>query len=168
MTRADVPRGAASHDRGDRTPAPVSPTHAPHVGAGAHATREAGDIEPAQHGATCAHPGRPVAEVLAAIGTHFSALAGAFQELAGSAAITLDDPRDLSPGVRVETTTEKATAQRRFLTVADVAALLAVDAKTVRRWRDEGRTPPAVSVGGVVRWRPEVVEEWLAGLEAGR
>ena len=54
-----------------------------------------------------------------------------------------------------------------LLTVSDVAARLQVDARTVRRWRCEGRLPGAIEIAGVVRWRPEVVETWLAEREAG-
>ena len=39
--------------------------------------------------------------------------------------------------------------------------LLNVDARTVRRWRTAGTLPPAIEIGGVLRWRPEVVDRWL-------
>jgi predicted site-specific integrase-resolvase len=46
--------------------------------------------------------------------------------------------------------------------VNDVASQLSVGPRTVRRWRAEGRLPPAVEVAGIVRWRPEAIERWLA------
>lgn len=50
-----------------------------------------------------------------------------------------------------------------LLSVRDVSARLQVDQKTVRRWRKEGKLPPAVTIAGVVRWRPEAIESWLEG-----
>ena len=51
--------------------------------------------------------------------------------------------------------------------VCDLAELLCVDDRTVRRWRSEGKLPPAIELGGsVVRWRAEVVERWLREREA--
>jgi len=57
----------------------------------------------------------------------------------------------------------------RFLTANDVAAILQVDAKTVRRWRSEGKLPRALVVGGIVRWPEETIRAWVAErMEAGR
>ena len=56
----------------------------------------------------------------------------------------------------------------RLLSVRDVADLLAVDERTIRRWRREGRLPNAVEVCGVIRWRPEVVDQWILDREAQR
>jgi len=55
-----------------------------------------------------------------------------------------------------------------FLTVADVARRLHVDPRTVRRWRQSGVLPPAVEVSGVIRWRAEVIEEWVLAREQGQ
>ena len=48
-----------------------------------------------------------------------------------------------------------------FLTAADIAKRLQVDAKTVRRWREAGQLPPALEVGGIIRWRAEDIDAWL-------
>ena len=48
-----------------------------------------------------------------------------------------------------------------LLTARDVAERLQVDAKTVRRWRAEGKLPPPVKLGGVVRWLAEDLAVWL-------
>lgn len=58
-----------------------------------------------------------------------------------------------------------ATATAPLLDTADVAALFGVGESTVRRWRDRGEGPPFVRVGGVVRYRPAAVEEWLSDRE---
>ncbi len=86
-------------------------------------------------------------------------------EILGSLAdIQLDESRHprLMDGVGSSSGSVAATsAPRRLLTARDVAALLQVDAKTVRRWREEGKLPPAVELGGVVRWLAEDLAVWL-------
>jgi len=52
-------------------------------------------------------------------------------------------------------------AMPSLLSTTDVATILRVDPKTVRRWREEGHLPSAIQVGGVVRWKPEDIETWL-------
>lgn len=48
-----------------------------------------------------------------------------------------------------------------LLTVAEVAAYLAVPVRTVYAWRSRGVGPVGISVGRHVRYRREVVEEYL-------
>jgi excisionase family DNA binding protein len=50
---------------------------------------------------------------------------------------------------------------RSLVSVDELARRLGVSASTVRRWRRDGKLPEAVVLGGVVRWRPETIEEWL-------
>ena len=50
----------------------------------------------------------------------------------------------------------------RLLAARDVASLLQVNARTVRRWRSEGKLPPAIEISGVIRWHPGVIRDWLA------
>lgn len=47
-------------------------------------------------------------------------------------------------------------------TTDEVAAYLRVAAKTVRNWRSRGEGPPAVLVGGAVRYPLAGIEAWLA------
>jgi len=54
-----------------------------------------------------------------------------------------------------------APTARRLLRVRDLAELLQVDERTVRRWRDERRLPEPVAIAGITRWRAEDVEAWL-------
>lgn len=56
----------------------------------------------------------------------------------------------------------------QLLSVSAVADRLSVDAKTIRRWRSEKRLPPAVGIGGVIRWRSEAIEEWILSMEEQR
>ena len=51
----------------------------------------------------------------------------------------------------------------KLLTVDDVAGALVVSAKTVRRWREEGKLPPALRIGGVIRWRASEFNSWIEG-----
>jgi len=50
---------------------------------------------------------------------------------------------------------------RRLLRVRDLAELLQVDERTIRRWRDEHRLPEPVVIAGVTRWRAEDVDAWV-------
>jgi len=50
---------------------------------------------------------------------------------------------------------------RRLLRVRDLAELLQVDERTIRRWRDERRLPEPVVIAGVLRWRAEDIDAWL-------
>jgi excisionase family DNA binding protein len=52
---------------------------------------------------------------------------------------------------------------RRLLTVDDIAEILRVDARTVRRWIADGRLPRAHLGGRVVRVRPEAVLDLVEG-----
>jgi len=57
---------------------------------------------------------------------------------------------------------EERVLDERLLTLGDLAALVQVSEKTLRRWRSEGRLPSAVEIGGVVRWRREDVDAWIS------
>ena len=50
----------------------------------------------------------------------------------------------------------------RLLGVRELAERLAVNPRTVRRWREQGRLPRAIEMGGVVRWRQEDIDQWLS------
>ncbi len=52
---------------------------------------------------------------------------------------------------------------RRLLTVEDIAEILRVDARTVRRWIADGRLPRAPLGGRSVRVRPEAVLDLVEG-----
>jgi excisionase family DNA binding protein len=50
---------------------------------------------------------------------------------------------------------------RRLLTVDDIAEILQVDRRTVRRMIDDGRLPRAPLGSRVVRVRPEAIQDLL-------
>ena len=56
----------------------------------------------------------------------------------------------------------------RLLSVQDLADRLAVDARTVRRWRRDRVLPEALEIAGVIRWRPETIDAWLVQQEGSR
>lgn len=49
-----------------------------------------------------------------------------------------------------------------LLTIKELAARLQVGVSTLYRWRSDGKPlPPAIRLGGAVRWRPEDVDAWI-------
>lgn len=55
--------------------------------------------------------------------------------------------------------------ETELLSVDDLAARLQVAPRTVRRWCGEGKLPAAIEFGGLLRWRRDAVEEWIAERE---
>ena len=49
-----------------------------------------------------------------------------------------------------------------MLTVTGVATLLACSPRTIYRLVDNGRMPPPVRLGSLVRWRREAISAWIA------
>jgi len=60
-----------------------------------------------------------------------------------------------------DTKSEKLSEQTLF-TIQDVAEMLQVAVRTVRRLRSTGKLPQPVTIGRSVRWRREDLEEWIA------
>lgn len=56
-----------------------------------------------------------------------------------------------------------APERARLLRVQNLAELLQVDARTVRRMRARGELPPALDLGSVLRWDAAEFERWLEG-----
>lgn len=56
----------------------------------------------------------------------------------------------------------KVDPQDCLLRLLDVAALLGISARTLRRMRADGKGPRSVDVGGRPRWKRTVVERWIA------
>ena len=54
-----------------------------------------------------------------------------------------------------------AAAERRLLSLADVAEFLGVPPATVYAWRYRREGPPALKIGRHLRFRLEEVEAWL-------
>ena len=52
-----------------------------------------------------------------------------------------------------------------LMTVDDLARILKRSARTVRYWRSKGLLPePDVVLERTVRWRPQTVADWIAGV----
>jgi excisionase family DNA binding protein len=58
---------------------------------------------------------------------------------------------------------EDRSGWERLLTVEDVAELLAVPVRTLYTWRYRGEGPPALKLGGHLRYEPAALRRWLAG-----
>ncbi len=56
----------------------------------------------------------------------------------------------------------ESSKTRQLLTVNGLAELLQVDAKTIRAWRERRQLPPAVKIGGVIRWDAADIDRWLS------
>jgi excisionase family DNA binding protein len=77
--------------------------------------------------------------------------------------------------VKTKTKTERAApppsplpphlAGQAFLSNRQVAALLGVCGKTLRKWVANGQFPRPIVVGAVYRWRAETVVQFLARAE---
>lgn len=49
-----------------------------------------------------------------------------------------------------------------YITPRQLAELLGVPLGTVRDWHRRGVAPPHYKIGGLIRYRPAEVEQWLA------
>ena len=49
-----------------------------------------------------------------------------------------------------------------LLTAEDLAARMQVDSRTIRRWRRRGAIPAGMEIAGVIRWRTEEIDAWIA------
>ena len=94
-------------------------------------------------------------------------------ELASNQDIQLEQPRIEGLMNPVHSAPEQPSPGTTLdlLSIADMAGIMGVGDRTIRRWRSEGKLPPAIEIGGLLRWRREVVEAWIAareGLEGSR
>ena len=54
-------------------------------------------------------------------------------------------------------------AKPRIYVADNIAAILLVSTKQVRRWADSGAMPKPIRLGRVVRWNAQVIDDWIAG-----
>ena len=88
---------------------------------------------------------------------HFE-LGETFENMAESLALGLDGIAN--PWMHGDVASPKSELQS-LLSVKDVAKLLKVNERTVRRWRKEGRLPAGKEIAGVIRWNPDEIQDWL-------
>jgi predicted DNA-binding transcriptional regulator AlpA len=55
----------------------------------------------------------------------------------------------------------RTPARERLLDINELADWLGFTPKGIRAMRYRGEAPPAVKVGGRIKWRPADVERWL-------
>jgi excisionase family DNA binding protein len=59
--------------------------------------------------------------------------------------------------------TETAVPSKATISPLEVATIFGVGRDTVYLWIKEGRLPPPIRIGRVIRWRREVIEKILDG-----
>jgi len=116
------------------------------------------------HSATQA-PGR---EALRRLSTLFAEASEILGDLAETGDIQLAAGAGASLMEPVTPVPDQPSPGTDLLSVDDRAETLQVSPRTIRRWRSEGKLPPALEFSGVLRWRREAVERWIAEREAGR
>ena len=57
------------------------------------------------------------------------------------------------------------TVPERLWSAAETSAFLGVPVATLHQWRRKGFGPQARRVGKHLRWHPDAVRAWFAGLE---
>lgn len=75
--------------------------------------------------------------------------------------------RVVSPSVK-RIPTGPTSPEDRLWTVHDVSAFLGVPVSTLYQWRVQSRGPACRRMGRHLRYRPEDVREWVAGLGDAR
>ena len=107
------------------------------------------------------------AQVLRAIAGDLRDYLDVFARLSPDADVEYDreNEREKTAAATRATLVIDAPAHEHLLDANALAKTLAVSPKTIRRWRDEGRLPPAIDLGGVLRWRRAAVDVWLAQRE---
>ena len=53
------------------------------------------------------------------------------------------------------------THPEALLSIDQVAALIGVETKTIRRWRRVRRIPTPIKLNGQLRWRLQTITEWI-------
>lgn len=48
----------------------------------------------------------------------------------------------------------------KFYSAEDLSIMFSVTVRTIWNWRRRGILPPPVRLGGVVRWRGDVIDRW--------
>ena len=143
---------------GTPEPAPTAPTHgATQAACGAAGkSLRSGSRDEARFAA--------IGSSLSRLADLHTELASVYRQLAQEGEIQLaacPHPR-LMDGVDGSTESSAATSvPGRLLTVGDLAIRLQVGQKTVRRWRENGKLPAALQMGGVVRWRAQDIDAWI-------
>jgi len=140
-------------------PSPTPPdedvrAHAPHVRTGSASARIPSPPPIPAHGAA----GRALGAALARIADLHERLAHAHRD----AAELLQNELAVHGERALMSSMGNHETPARLLTAEDLAARMQVDARTIRRWRKAGRIPAGIEVAGVLRWRVEEIERWLA------
>lgn len=52
----------------------------------------------------------------------------------------------------------------KLLDINELAEVLGIPVRTIRKWRYEGKGPACIKIGKYIRWHPNEVDRWLARL----
>ena len=94
-----------------------------------------------------------------ALATDFEALGAAALRVAANLRAGLADLG--GPGPDRVVGTHGDTASEALLDTRELAGLLGIGVRTLRRWRHEGRAPKPLRGEGPLRWRRADVERWI-------
>jgi excisionase family DNA binding protein len=111
-------------------------------------------------------PGEALAQALERLAADARTLAGTCEELlAVLPTPSLMDNVDAATNPRCKTT--RRPAPGALLTPRELAAMLQVDARTLRSLRHAGSVPKPVMIGRLPRWRRDAIQAWLNNKEGG-
>ena len=128
----------------------------------AHLTGDAQvELSGAHTAAHVAPRGDQLDEVLRTLPRTLRDLASVLEKLGQIRAVQLDASRDMEHMCGTLPAPPVQPIHPRMFTVKSLAEYLDVDPKTVRRWKGNGLLPEPLTVGGVVRWSPQAIEDWI-------
>ena len=93
----------------------------------------------------------------AILARHLEALALAAQLVVQDLRSGLADPSHGEPSATVK----PATVANDLIEADELAAMLRIDIRTLRRWRHEGRLPKPIRGGRGLRWERRIIEKWI-------
>ena len=125
------------------------------------------DPAESQYGATQGQAGAAVAEDLARAARLLAEAAEILGNLAQDPDIRLAVSGNGAVMGAMSVAAPGPATPPKLFSANDVAGLVGVSGKTIRRWRTEGKTPPGIVLGGVVRWQQDDINNWLKGLKDG-
>ena len=119
------------------------------------------ELSGAHTGAHVAPRGDQLDEVLTTLPRMLRDLASVLEKLCKIRAVQLDASRDMEHMCGTLPAPLATQIHPKLFTVKSLAEYLDVDPKTVRRWRGDGLLPEPLTVGGVMRWSPQAIEDWI-------
>ena len=57
--------------------------------------------------------------------------------------------------------TEPIKVEKMLINIRDIAIILDVSERTVRRMNDAGRLPEPIQLGGLLKWKKSSIYDWI-------